>query len=104
MSHYRVLLLARENTRVIHHLLTVYPNFGDLHNQIARAAISVPSNIAEGLGSGTSRMKRRGLFIARGSNNELAVQMDLLVTDTDHPIFDQIDHVGRMLTKLIRVM
>jgi len=36
-----------------------------------------------------------------GSNYELQVQLELLV-DEDHPLADRVDHVGRMLTRLIQ--
>ena len=46
-------------------------------DQIARAAISVPSNIAEGAGRGTDRDFRRFLVHSLGSLNEL--EYDLLL-------------------------
>ena len=48
-----------------------------LINQIRRAAISIPSNIAEGQGrAGTSEFKHF-LTIARGSNCEVQTQLEL---------------------------
>lgn len=76
-------------------------NFANLHNQMARAAISVVSNIAEGAGATTDPGRERRMADARGSNRELQVQLELLV-DEDHPLTDRVDHVGRMLTRLIQ--
>ena len=46
-----------------------------LSDQMSRAAISVPSNIAEGYGRRTTGEFRQSLGIARGENNELETQL-----------------------------
>lgn len=80
--------------------------FGDLTNQMRRAAISVVSNICEGASSGNDRQFIRSLNLARGSANELQAQLgiasDLGLVDPDHAVHDRCDHLGRSLTKLIR--
>jgi four helix bundle protein len=48
-----------------------------LTSQIRRAAVSVPSNIAEGHGRLNGREFRQFLGIARGSNFELQTQLEI---------------------------
>ena len=97
----RVLELAKANVREVAKLIRTTRNFGDLHNQMARAAISVVSNIAEAAGATTDPGRRRRMADARGSNCELQVQLELLL-DEDHPLIERVDHVGRMLTRFIQ--
>ncbi len=100
--------LAPENLRDIAAITDSMHGFGDLVNQMRRAAISVVSNICEGSASGSNRQFGRYLTIARASANELqghlAIVSDLGSLDPTHPIHDCCDHLGRSLTKLIRIL
>ncbi len=102
----RVFKEARKNIQDISLICEQTKGFGDLHNQLKRAAISVVSNIAEGAGSGTRRQNIKFLGIARGSNHELLAQVfimcDLGFIEKDHVIIDRINYVGKMLTKLLK--
>jgi len=48
-----------------------------LSNQIRRSAVSVPSNIAEGIGRNSNKETIQFLFIAKGSLNEVETQLYL---------------------------
>ena len=78
-----------------------------LADQIRRAAISIPSNIAEGNGRGTNRDSLRFLYIARGSLCELESQIDvclragLIEVEDSRSIAGQITLVGRLIGGLI---
>ena len=79
-----------------------------LNDQMQRASISVPSNIAEGNDRGGNRDTIRFLIIARGSLAELRTQLDIahgrrLITDELHFSLDQrCAEIGRMLSGLIK--
>lgn len=76
-----------------------------LTSQIRRAAVSIPSNIAEGQARHTSREFRHFLSIAKGSLAELETQLiiaeNLGYLTESGPIFDQLAEVGRMLSGLL---
>ena len=102
----RVFKKARENLKLVSRELHSIKSYGDLRNQIQRAAISVVSNIAEGAGSDSDKQWKRFLNISRGSNTELHAQL-LIISDL-HPredftdLIENITYVGKMLTRLIQ--
>ena len=104
----RVFKEARQNIRDIAAICERNKGFGDLHNQMKRAAISVVSNIAEGAGSGTRKQNVRFLLIARASNHELVAQAlilsDLQMIAANDAIIERITYVGKMLSKLIQCL
>lgn len=48
-----------------------------LRDQVRRAAVSIPSNIAEGDALGTNKQSNRHFHIAKGSCAELMTQLDI---------------------------
>ncbi|NRA40224.1 MAG: four helix bundle protein [Planctomycetes bacterium] len=111
MTHFtelRVFKEARKNIQEIAEICENSRGFGDIHNQMKRAAVSVVSNIAEGAGSGTQKLNVKFLGIARGSNHELLAQVlilsDLKIIKADAAIIGRINYFGKMLTKLIQCL
>jgi four helix bundle protein len=79
-----------------------------LTSQIRRAAVSVPSNIAEGYGRKTTREYMQSLYIAYGSHCELETQILLskdlgyIKTEDFEVLQGDIGEVERMLKALIK--
>lgn len=79
-----------------------------LTSQLRPAAVSVPSNIAEGHGRDSSGNLARFCSIALGSLAEvetqlmLACELDFIGRDACKALLDQTNEVGKMLRGLIR--
>lgn len=79
-----------------------------LTSQLRRAAVSVPSNIAEGHGRGHVKNFLNHLWIANGSLREsetqllIAEQLGYVTSQSSRRSFDLADEVGRLLTGLRR--
>lgn len=114
ISSYRDLVVwqhSMDMTELVYAFVGQLPadeRFG-LVSQMCRAAISMPSNIAEGWGRGTSsdRQFLSFLRITRGSLYELETQLELpprlhrkLQLDPTH-ITDRLTPIARMLNKMI---
>ena len=71
--------LAKEFVVFIYGLLQKYPQYEQyaLCDQMRRSAISVPSNIAEGLGRMAIKERIHFLEIAFGSLTEISCQLDI---------------------------
>lgn len=82
-------------------------DFG-LKDQMRRAAVSVPSNIAEGDNLDTDKQSIKHFFIARGSIAELRTQLivSMEIGYIQNEIFAEFDkdceEIGAMLTSLIK--
>ena len=82
-------------------------DFG-LRDQIRRAAVSIPSNIAEGEELDTDRQSVRSFYIAKGSTAEVLTQAEIAreigylnTTQFDH-IETECTALAGMLTRLIQ--
>jgi four helix bundle protein len=72
--------LAREFTREVHALIKqIAPGRGDAVDQLRRASMSLPLNIAEGSGEFSPREKARFYRIAKRSGTECGALLDYLV-------------------------
>ena len=104
--------LAMELAQVCYEQTAGFPSretYG-LTNQIRRAAVSIPSNIAEGHSRRTRQAFLNHLSIALGSQSEVETQIELahrlrfLSEKPAKEILQLAERVGRMLHALIRAL
>jgi len=100
--------LSMQLVKQVYELSAAFPveeRFG-LSSQMRRAAVSSPSNLAEGAARNSNNEFLHFIGIARGSMAELETQLKIAAMlgwlADDHPVFEQADHVGRLLTGLYK--
>ncbi len=114
MNSYRDLIAWQKAMLLVEHIYRVTGGFPSeerfgLVSQIRRAAVSVPSNIAEGH-TRTTTDYLRFLQIARGSLNELETQSEIarrlnFLTDLEaQRVSLEVTEIGRILNGLIRAL
>lgn len=113
MSNYKDLLVwqrAIELVTMVYKATSYFPKEEtySLTSQIRRAAISIPSNIAEGSARGTTKNFIYFLNVAIGSLRELetqliiAINLDYLQQDEFDEIKEPLHEVAKMLSGLKR--
>ena len=79
-----------------------------LVSQMRRAAVSIPSNIAEGFRRLHNKEYKQFLHVSSGSCAELETQLTIskeltYITETDEAgLLERLDHIGRMRSNLIK--
>ncbi|WP_299128053.1 four helix bundle protein [uncultured Winogradskyella sp.] len=74
-----------------------------LTNQIRRCSISVPSNIAEGLGRQSNKETIHFLYISKGSLFELETQL-YLAFDLSYISKEQLDNISEKITSCKKLL
>ena len=99
-----------ELVKEIYNLTELFPKqeiYG-LSSQMRRAAISVPSNVAEGFRRYHNKEYKQFLYISLGSCAELethitiAKELGYIDSDKETKILEILDHICRMTSNLIK--
>ena len=110
MRSHRDLDVWKKSVTLVSEIYTVTRTFPPeemygLVNQMRRAAVSVPSNIAEGAARDSQKEFLRFLSIAIGSLAEMETQVliakNLKFIDTENHLSNEIEQIRRMLHGLI---
>jgi len=81
-----------------------------LTSQLRRAAVSIPSNIAEGFNRSYKKEYQRYLSIALGSCGEIETQIEIsfqlayITIDEKEQLLENIGHEARMLRTVIKTL
>jgi four helix bundle protein len=79
-----------------------------LVSQMRRAAVSIPSNVAEGFRRYHNKEYRQFLYTSLGSCAELETQITIarelgyLTADCESQLLEKLDHICRMISNLIK--
>ena len=97
---------SMELAEAVYQLTATFPaeeRYG-LSQQMRRAAVSIPSNIAEGAGRNSAKEFLNFIGISRGSLAELETQLQLAImldfAAPDHQAFELSNDTGKWLTGL----
>ena len=112
VGSYRDLIVWRKSMALVAEVYRIIEKLPKTENyslseQLRRAVISIPSNIAEGYGRGAAKDYSRFLNIARGSKNEVETQLQIceLLGYVDRKQIETAmalcDEIARMLNALL---
>jgi len=113
LQHYRQLIAWQKAMELVRHVYRFAERFPreemfGLRSQIQRAAVSVPSNIAEGQGRDSTKEFLRHLSIAYGSLMEvetqilIALELNYLDARSADELLEFSAETGRVINGLIR--
>ena len=99
---------AKELVIQVYKLLEQFPDAERfaLCNQLRRAVVSIPSNIAEGMGRVSNKDQAHFLNIAYGSLMEVYAQLDIAhdLGYINNEMFNQLENDVEEISKMISVM
>ena len=111
MAHFQNLIVyqqAKELVKLVYALIKKFPSDERyaLCDQLRRSVISIPSNIAEGMGRIAQKEQGHFINIAFGSLMEVLAQIDIakdleyITTEDYRQIETMVNEIGKMLSSL----
>ena len=99
---------AKEFTKYVYSLVQKFPSFElyAMSDQLRRAAVSTPSNIAEGMGRVSEKDKLHFIEFAFGSlyetmsQIEIALDLEYITQEEYNDVENQVTQIARMLSGL----
>lgn len=111
MKRIKNLIVYQKSKQLVINIYKLLETFPDaerfaLCNQIRRAVVSIPSNIAEGMGRVSDKNQAHFLNIAYGSLMEVYAQLDIAhdLKYIDNETFNQLESDVEEISKMISVM
>ena len=101
----KVYIVAKELVKQVYHVVQRFPSeerYG-LADQLRRSVISVPSNIAEGLGRATDKDKGHFMQIAYGSLMEVIAQLDI-AHDLNYITSQEFEAIEELITEETKLL
>lgn len=111
LNSFRDLIVWQKAMHFAEHVYRVQRKFPaeeryGLCDQLRRAVVSIPSNIAEGRGRDTAKDFSHFLMLARGSLNEVSTQLELAARlgylDSGSGLYEESLEIGKMLNAMIQ--
>ena len=111
VKSYRDLIVWQKAMNFAEHVYRIQRKFPaeeryGLCDQLRRAVVSIPSNIAEGRGRDTAKDFSHFLTLARGSLNEVSTQLELAVRlgylDSRSGLYEGAQEIRKMLNAMIQ--
>lgn len=114
-KNYKNLDVWKQSRELVSLIYTVVSNFPEeekfgLTSQLKRAAISIPSNIAEGIGRNSKKETKQFCHIAKGSLYEvetqifLAIDLQFISEKESARVFEQITTVRKLVIGFIKYL
>ena len=113
ISTFRDLIVWQKGIELVKEVYKATRNFPQeelygLTSQMRRAAVSIPSNIAEGFRKRFDKEQKQFFTIAQGSSAELetqiviAKQLNYITEPTEQTLIDLLTQISRMLTTMYK--
>ena len=108
IQSHKDLIVWQKSMQLVKSIFLLTKKFPDsekfgLISQMRRAAVSIPSNIAEGYGRGSRKEFGNFLLIAYGSGLELETQL-ILSKDLKLSNFNSFDEVNSLLLEVLKML